>query len=136
MQARKTLLDTDTLSAVMQRKPPALIRASAYRAVFPQFSYSLITHFEVMRGFKAINATTQLRNYEVLRIGHEVLPITESVVVRAADIYADLHRRGELIPDADLIIGATALEYGCALATNNVGHFGRITGLIIDNWLA
>ena len=136
MIAAKTLLDTDTLSAVMRNKPVVMKRANVYRTTHSQFSFSLMTRFEMLRGMKARGASAQLAVFEHMCQVHEVLPITESIIVRAADIYADLHRRGELIPDADLIIGATAIEYGCVLATNNVRHFGRITGLVIDNWLA
>jgi tRNA(fMet)-specific endonuclease VapC len=41
-----------------------------------------------------------------------------------------------LIPDADILIAATALANGLVLATNNVQDFTRITGLRVDNWLA
>ena len=65
-----------------------------------------------------------------------MLPITDQIIVRAADIYADLHFRGQLIPDADILIAATAIENGLVMATNNLNDFGRIAGLRIDNWLA
>ena len=68
--------------------------------------------------------------------GNEVLPITDPVVVRAADIYADLRARGQLIPDADILVAATAIENGLVLATNNLSDFVRIPGLQIDNWLS
>ena len=42
----------------------------------------------------------------------------------------------QLIPDADILIAATAIENALVLATNNEGDFGRIAGLRIDNWLA
>jgi tRNA(fMet)-specific endonuclease VapC len=64
-----------------------------------------------------------------------VLPITDQIIVRAADIYADLHVHGQLIPDADILIAATALDHGLVMATSNVADFGRISGLRIDNWL-
>jgi tRNA(fMet)-specific endonuclease VapC len=41
-----------------------------------------------------------------------------------------------LIPDADILIAATAIENGLVLATNNLRDFGRIASLQIDNWLA
>ena len=55
--------------------------------------------------------------------------------MRAADIYADLHQRGMLIGDADILIAATALEYGLDLVTNNTNHYARIVGLSLQNWL-
>jgi tRNA(fMet)-specific endonuclease VapC len=62
------------------------------------------------------------------------LSITDEVVLRAADIYADLYKRGELIGDADILIAASALN-GYGIATNNEGHFRRINDLHGVNWL-
>ena len=39
--------------------------------------------------------------------------------------------KGIRIPLADLLIGATALELGYAVATHNVRHFERIPDLIV-----
>ncbi len=64
-----------------------------------------------------------------------ILPINDEVIVKAAEIYGDLHRRGELIGDADILIAATALVNGLAIITNNEKHFERITGLGVENWL-
>ena len=44
-------------------------------------------------------------------------------------IKADLERRGELIDDFDIAIGAIALSYGCGVITANISHFQRITNL-------
>jgi tRNA(fMet)-specific endonuclease VapC len=65
----------------------------------------------------------------------QILPLTDDVVVRAADIYADLKRRGEPIGDADILIGATAAVNGLAVVTNNESHLRRIRGLQVENWL-
>jgi tRNA(fMet)-specific endonuclease VapC len=63
-----------------------------------------------------------------------VLPITDEVVVTAADLYADLRRRGEPTGDADLLVAATALLHGLVLVTRNTAHFSPITGLALDDW--
>jgi tRNA(fMet)-specific endonuclease VapC len=49
-------------------------------------------------------------------------------------LYGDLRRRGLLIGDADILIAATALENECAVVSFNEGHFGRIDGLVVENW--
>lgn len=132
----QTLLDTDVLSGLMRKTPAALNRARAYLADHRQLTISLVTRFEILRGLKAKCATAQLAAFDSFCANNEVLPITDQIIVRAADIYADLHIRGQLIPDADILIAATAVENGLVMAINNLRDFGRIADLRIDNWLA
>jgi predicted nucleic acid-binding protein len=54
---------------------------------------------------------------------------------RAAEIYAELRARGQLIEDADLLSAAIALVNDLTLVTNNTAHFNRIEGLQIEDWL-
>jgi tRNA(fMet)-specific endonuclease VapC len=131
-----TLLDTDTLSAVMRRQPIAVAHAKTYLAAHERFTFALITRYEILRGLYAKRAISQLVRFETLCAVSNVLPLNDAVAVRAATIYADLHQRGELIGDADILIAATALEHGSALASNNTNHFKRIIGLALVNWVA
>ena len=131
----KTLLDTDILSALMRQISQATGRAKTYLGDHAQLTISLVTRFEILRGLKAKAATSQLAAFAAFCTKNEVLPIADDIVVVAADIYADLHSRGQLIPDADILIAATAMQHGLILATNNQRDFGRIAGLQLDNWL-
>ena len=97
---------------------------------------SLINRFEILRGLKARQATSQLAVFGSFFSNNEVLPITDSVIIRAADLWSELHLRGQLIPDADILIAEIAIENGLVLATNNVGDLDRVQGIEIDNWLA
>ena len=83
---------------------------------------------------KAKEATQQVARFEEFCAKSEILAITDDVIVQAAEIYAGLYRRGELIGDADILIAATALVNGFGVATNNEEHFRRITGLHVENW--
>ena len=130
-----TLLDTDILSAIMRREMAAIVRSIDYLAAHSQLSISIITRYEVLRGLKAKNAQTQLAQFEILCQSLQIFPINDSIIVRAADIYAALRQSGQLIGDADILIASTALEHGFVLATNNEKHHGSIAGLTLDNWL-
>ena len=44
-----------------------------------------------------------------------------------------LRQAGRLPGDMDLFIGATALQHGLTILTNNSNHFGRIAGLRIES---
>jgi tRNA(fMet)-specific endonuclease VapC len=68
-------------------------------------------------------------------VSSEILPLTDAVVQRASSIYGDLHRRGQLISDADILIAATAIENGLVCVINNESHFSRIPNVMLGNWL-
>lgn len=85
---------------------------------------------------KAKGATRQIAAFEERCRKNKVLPLTDEVIVRAADIYAQLYQQGQLISDADILIAATALVHGLTLVTENVDHFSRITALNTESWRA
>jgi tRNA(fMet)-specific endonuclease VapC len=55
--------------------------------------------------------------------------VTDQIVERFARQRAALRRQGQLIPDMDLLIAATALEENLTLVTRNIRHFERIPEL-------
>lgn len=129
------LLDTDTLSEVMKgRDPQVQKRAKEYLTSYGQFTFSLITRYEILRGLKAKGAARQVLAFEDQCRKSAVLPLTDEIVVQAAEIYSDLYRRGQLITDADILIAATAQIHSLDLVTENVSHFQRIPGLRIGSW--
>lgn len=130
----KALLDTDTLSFYMKQFPKVVAVAQNYLQQYQLFTFSIITRFEILRGMKANNATTGIKSFDLLCSQNEIVDLNDKIIVRAADIYADLYKRGLLILDADILIAATALENNLPIVTNNENHFNRITGLQILNW--
>ena len=131
----KALLDTDILSAVMRQQSEAVAQARRYLAAHGRLTFSIITRYEILRGLKAKGATTQLAAFELFCKANETLPLEENIILRAADIYADLYNRGQLIGDADILIAATALEHNLLMVTNNENHLQRVAGLTVENWL-
>ncbi len=129
------LLDTDTLSAVLRRNPIVIAKARDYLRSHHHFAFSIITRYEILRGLKVKRATKQQAAFDRFCVASTILPLSDAIVVQAAEIYADLYQRGELIGDADILIAATAIVGGHGLVTNNERHFERIERLNIDNWL-
>jgi predicted nucleic acid-binding protein len=66
---------------------------------------------------------------------NKILPLTLSATRRAAEIYANLRKKGEPIGHTDCLIAGIALSNNLQLVTNNIDHFKRIKGLEIVNWL-
>lgn len=50
-------------------------------------------------------------------------------------IRAELERRGTPIGGNDLLIAAQAIALGDVLVTDNATEFGRVEGLVNENWL-
>ncbi len=135
MSSARALLDTDNLSAIMKGLPAAVAAARRYLSDHERLAFSIITRYEILRGLKAKRATAQLAVFDDLCERCDVVPLDDATIMRAADIYAGLKQRGELIGDADILIAATALGRGFVVVTNNTGHFRRIPELLLDNWI-
>ncbi|MCK4727505.1 MAG: type II toxin-antitoxin system VapC family toxin [Desulfobacterales bacterium] len=131
----QVVLDTDILSAVMKKNPVVIPKARSYLAEHGQFTLSILTRYEILRGLKAKGAAKQAIAFDRFCATNVVLPLTDEVVVKAAEIYAELSGRGALIGDADILIAASALVHGLGVLTNNEDHFRRITNLQVENWL-
>jgi tRNA(fMet)-specific endonuclease VapC len=129
------LWDTDVMSEFFKGKNPHVARRAAiYLQQHRCASISIITRYEILRGLKARNATRLLTRFDGICQKHQILELTDDVILIAADVWADLRRRGQTIDDNDIFIGATALHHGLILATGNVAHFRRIPGLTVEDW--
>jgi len=81
------LLDTDILNEVLkQRNSQVVAHAAAYLQAHGQFAISALTRYEVIRGLRDANATTQLSRFAVFCQNTLILPITNAVLDRAADL--------------------------------------------------
>ncbi|MBC8448126.1 MAG: type II toxin-antitoxin system VapC family toxin [Chloroflexi bacterium] len=133
---RRRILDTDIVSLILRGDERLRQPVETYLRRFPCFTTGLINCFELLRGLRFRDAHRRLRQFEQFVHGNEILPVDWAVIDLAADIYADLRRQGELLPDADILIAATALANDCVLVTGNEKHFQRISDLEVENWLA
>lgn len=92
---RPALVDTDILSHVMRgREPVVLRRAAAYLAEHGRFTFSTITRYEILRGLHSKQADRQIAAFDARCRASIVLPLSDAVVDRAAEIYGELHRAG------------------------------------------
>jgi tRNA(fMet)-specific endonuclease VapC len=132
---RPALVDTGFLSEILKQHDKHVVSAAtSYLAEWQHSTFSALTRYEILRGLRARSAVRQEVAFDSLSGLSLILPVTEPIAVRAASIYADLKSRGELVSDADILIAATAMEHGLAVATGNVSHFERIAGLPVVNW--
>lgn len=93
-----------------------------------QLFISAVTLYELYMG-----AITKEKQEDVKMITEDlvVLPFTDTVSVRAAQIYHLLRATNQMIEFRDIFIAATCLINGLPIATLNKKHFKRIDGLKI-----
>lgn len=131
----RVLLDTDIVSLLRQGHETVIQRATDYLVSFDRLSFTELTWYEVIRGYRAIRAYRQLEAFEAFCQNCDILPLNRSSLERAADIYASLRRGGKLIGEVDILIAGIALANGMGVATGNSDHFSRIAGLYVENWI-
>jgi len=87
-----------------------------------------------MSGLLFKDALKQLEIFEDFVSENIVIALTEESCKISSEIYSKLRSCGDLIDDVDLLIAGIAIENEMTLVTNNEDHFGRISGLKIENW--
>ncbi len=129
-------LDTNVLSYILKGNKKLSSRITVEIDKGNEFYINPITYYEIYRGLLAINNKNKLNEFEELTNDlFKSLDFNDSVFRRAAHIYVDLRKKGTLIEDADIFIGAICLENDLVLVTNNEKHFRRIEKLKFVNWL-
>lgn len=91
---------------------------------------SVVTLLEYLRG---VPAEKRALVKELLEEAFDVVWLDNEVILKYCELYDSLRGRGELIGDADLLIGATAIAKGFRLYTRNMSHFSRLKdyGLVL-----
>lgn len=128
------MLDTNALSDLLRDKEPVKARFTRLRDL-ARFILCPVVDYEIRRYLLLKGATRNLAQYEAL-VAPWFEPAFDVVHWRqAAELWAERHRVGKPIADADLLIAVSALRQGATLVTNNTAHFLGM-GLRLEDWRA
>lgn len=112
-----------------------LIRRLAMLPPEQQFT-TAITVGELLHGaFRVGRETLTARVEEVVRSAQTVLPFDAAAARVFARLRTDLERIGTPLAEPDLRIAAIAVHHDLVMVTRNVRHFGRVPGLVVENWI-
>lgn len=128
------LLDTDFCIAVLRDRSRQLRDRFVEQA--GALNISTITLTELLVG-AAKSAWPERKMAEVDGFAERVriLPFDVAAATHAADIRADLERRGRIIGTYDVFISGHARSCGLTVVTGNLREFSRVDGLRCENWL-
>jgi tRNA(fMet)-specific endonuclease VapC len=134
------LLDTDTVSLLLRGHPRVTERVAQ---ATEEVAITLITRIEILQGrfdfvLKAENGEKLLQAQQRLRESEDDLNrfTVVSIGPTAAKEFDRLraNKRLKAIGRADLLIAALALAARGTLVTRNRKDFGRVPGLVTENW--
>ena len=128
------MLDTNLCIRVLRDRPAAV--RERFNEASEGLCISTIVLTELLHGAaKSARPIENRRAVEDFAARLEVLPFDDGAADHAADIRADLEKRGATIGAYDLLIAGHARSRGLAVITGNLGEFRRVDGLRCEDWL-
>ena len=128
------MLDTNLCIRVLRDRPASARRR--FNENSEGLCISTVVLTELLHGAaKSARPVENRRAVEDFAARLDVLPFDEAAADHAADIRADLERKGAVIDAYDLLIAGHARSKGLAMITGNLGEFRRVEGLRCEDWL-
>ncbi len=131
---KPAILDTDVLSEFLRGNPKVIAKVDEQLKEYGTINLSIITYYEILNGLLYKDAKKQLLKFEAFARLNRIIPLTRPMARKAAEIQAELRKKGAEIGHTDTLIAGMALASRLQLITNNTDHFNRIKGLDIANW--
>lgn len=129
------MLDTNVCIRVLRDRPQHLrerFNAEANGLCISTIILTELLHGAAKSDRPALNRTM----VEQFAAPLEVLAFGPEAADHAADIRADLERKGTPIGGYDVLIAGHARSKGLVVVTGNLAEFSRVEGLRCEDWLA
>ena len=122
------LIDSDWLIDVLIGLPAAV--GVLERLSDQELAVSIVSYGELFEGALGdANPQAELERCRALLDRFAMVPLSDPIMERFARTRKQLREAGQLIPDLDLLIAATAVHHDLTLLTRNLRHFARIPDL-------
>ena len=131
------LLDTNTVSYVLRGEGGVGARMLSMKR--DTVAIPAIVAYELRYGAARLDLTrpfarTLSENIGTLLAALRPIPFDDDCAAAAAELRADLERAGTPLGPTDILIAATALATRSTLVTRNTREFGRVRGLLLEDW--
>jgi tRNA(fMet)-specific endonuclease VapC len=131
----KTLIDTNLCVRALRDRPMEI--RERLKAEFETICISSIVRYELYVGIAlAGGGEHKKRELDEFLSPIPCLSFDDKAAFHAADIRADLTKKGNLIGPNDLLIAGHARSRDLILITGNLREFTRVDGLRCEDWLA
>ena len=133
------ILDTNVLSALMQRTPEPKVLAWMDRQPRTSIWTTAITVLEIRFGLQVMAAGKRreslIRGFDMLleKMDNRVAPFDDAAARQAGDLMAARHKGGQPGDLRDTMIAGIVLAQHATLATRNIAHFEDVSA-VVDPW--
>lgn len=129
-----SLLDTNLCIRALRDRPPEI--RGRLKNEHETVCISTVVRYELYVGAAlSSDVAHKRREIDEFLSGIECLQFDDAAAFHAADIRADLMRRGQLIGAYDILIAGHARSLGLKVVTGNLREFARVEGLRCEDWL-
>ena len=128
------LLDTNIVSDLV-RNPQGRVTRRVREVGEAQVCSSIIVAAELRYGVAKRGSPRLAAQLEAVLGVLEILPFEAPADACYGELRAQLEAKGRKIGGNDLLIAAHALSLDYAVVSDNSREFGRIPGLVLENWL-
>ncbi|MGB4880987.1 MAG: type II toxin-antitoxin system VapC family toxin [Thiolinea sp.] len=128
------MLDTNACIGLIKNNPPSL-RQHLIQLDVSQVAISCIVLYELEYGVcRSQQVQRNRENLDSFLKYIQVLEWSEEQSSEAALLRCELMQIGQPIGHYDVLIAAHARSLKATLVTHNVGEFGRVKGLLVEDW--
>ena len=121
------LVDSDLIASYLNGRPDAILLIDGLMA--QGLAIALPTYGEILEGILFGNQQqAHQAGLDELLESIDIAPLTVGVMRQFASIRGALRQQGQIIPDMDILIAATAIEHDLTLISRNRRHFERVPG--------
>jgi len=129
------LLDTNICIYLIKKRPLQVLKR--FRQHSPQdVAISTITLFELEYGVEKSQYSQRSKDaLAKFLLPLNLINLDRSSTIEAANIRAQLEKKGMPIGPYDLLIAGLARSQNMTLVTNNIKEFERVVNLHLENWV-
>jgi tRNA(fMet)-specific endonuclease VapC len=124
------ILDTDWIINLLAGKKDAEERIQQFDP--EEIVVSLVAVAEIYESaYNFANPEAHIQTFRSFLSNFQLLNLNLPIIEKFAEVRAHLRRKGQMISDFDILLGATALHYDLIVLTYNKKHFQRIPDIKI-----
>jgi predicted nucleic acid-binding protein len=124
------ILDTDWIINLLAGKKDAEERIQQFDP--EEIVVSLVAVAEIYESaYNFANPEAHIKTFRSFLSNFQLLNLNLPIIEKFAEVRAHLRRKGQMISDFDILLGATALHYDLIFLTYNKKHFQRIPDIKI-----